>query len=153
MAVDLDLSEAFDVDMLDVFSVIRRAETITQHGRSSLNQLRFNDVHGVVTAASPNDLERLEDYSYQKSGISVVTQFKLYGVAKKARQNYQPDVVYWDSGYYLVVLVENYSRYMTGWIQAVCVETDYIGAQPSEDGFLPNMNFQNPRNSGYVGCF
>jgi len=153
MAVHLGLEEAFDVDMLDVFSVIRRPENITQQGRSAIRQQRFNDIRGVVTAASPNDLERLEDYQLQTGAISIVTPFKLFGVQKQARQNYQPDIVYWDSDYYLVQVTENYSRYMSGWIQAIAIETNYVGSAPNQDGFIPGLTFQFGRNSGMLGCF
>lgn len=149
----LDLREALlDPMMVDFFAVVRRQESITQKGRSSTVKRRFN-TFGIVDAASPNDLDRLEDYQFQTKAISVVTQFKLRGVSQQSKKNYQPDLIFWASDYFLVRTVEDYSRYGAGWIQAIATSTDFIDEAPGMDGYIPSCNFTDLRNSGYIPCF
>lgn len=150
----LDLREALlDPLLIDRFQVVRRAETVNNYGRSTTKNLYFN-TFGVVDSASPNDLQRLGDYQFQGGAISVVCQFKLRGVSQEARQNYQPDLIQWDSATYIVVTVENYSRYGAGWIQAIAVETTpFVSEAPGPDGYIPSLTFTDPRNSGYLPCF
>lgn len=141
----------------DFFTVLRRREDITNKGRSSLTSSRFPGTMGVVTAASPNDLERLGEYQFQGSALSIVTRFKLRGIAKQANASkpdpqFQPDLVYWSGDYYTVVTVEDYSRYGSGFIQAIAVSQDFIDDAPEEGISRGIMDFSNPANSGLLTC-
>jgi galactose-6-phosphate isomerase len=160
----LDMSDVLLESMFqDAFAVIRRRETISPKGRSIITPYRYNNVIGVICAASPNDLERLGDYQCQGSALSIVTKFKLQGIAKAAvapgidsagqpRPQYQPDTIFWNGSYYLAVTVENYSRYGAGFIQCIAVSSDYIDDQPGQSGMkVQSFDFSNPQDSSYIG--
>ena len=137
----------------DNFQVIRRKEQVDQKGRSQITPTSFNPI-GVVCAASPNDLMRLGDYEYQGSALSIVTRFKLRGVAKQQGQNYQPDILIWNNSAYLVVTVEDYARYGSGFIQAIAVSTTYVDPPTPPNGdVISSLDFSNPANSGLLACF
>lgn len=158
----LDMSDGLlDPIFQDYFAVIRRQEIISDKGRSTIKPYRFQRVMGVVTAASPNDLERLRDYQFQGSAISIVSKFKFRGVAKEVsvgqvnsanqpQPQFQPDLVFWSDDYYLVVTVEDYGRYGVGFIQTIAVSTTYIDAAPQDGIRVQSFDFSNPANSGLL---
>ena len=117
----LDVSSILlDPDFVDTFDVIRRAQSFDAHGRSVLTNQTFGKVSGVVTANSPSDLDRREDYQSMTRSISVVCQFHLRGETT----GYTPDLVVWRGDNYLVKHVDSYPQFGAGFFQAECSSID-----------------------------
>lgn len=113
----LDVSDiASDPDFADRFTVVRRAETVDMHGRSTVTERLFKNVIGVVTAGSPNDLDRAADYQTMTRSLTVVTKFALQGVVT----GYQPDIILWRGTRHLVKHVAPYPQFGQGFYQAEC---------------------------------
>lgn len=125
----MDLSDAFGEEMMDVFDVVRRPEVIDAHGRSTVpSPETFDDVSGVVNAASKNDLERLEESDRMGRNISVVTPFALRGPAKNGSATYKPDLVVWQGGTYVVKALDPYPQFGPGFVQAICGSISVVDA-------------------------
>jgi hypothetical protein len=114
----LDVNDLLvDPDLADRFTVIRRREIVDPAtGRAAVVEQLFRNVTGVVTAQSPNDLERREDYQNMTRSISVVTAFQVYG----AVQGYQPDLILWKGTRHLVKHVDPYPQFGRGFYQVEC---------------------------------
>ena len=122
----LDVSSILlDPDFADRFTVIRRIETVGQTGRSSTSNQTFPNIVGVITAADPTDLERREDFQSTPRLISIVTKFKLQGEVKGR----QPDLVSWIGDNFLVKKIDIYTRFGTGFIQAICESIDRVDTE------------------------
>lgn len=137
----------------DSFMVWRRISVVNLKGRA-VQTVRKIPVMGVVDAASPNDLERLPDYSYAGGAISIVCKFKLFEESRTEAptQDYFPDLINWAGSIYIVKTLENYSRYGVGWVQAICIEYTYVGTPTQDHAEIPTLDFSNPVNSGYIPC-
>lgn len=117
MPVWLDLSAAvLAPEFQDTFSVVRRAYSVDQNGRSVLTPHAPVAATGVVTPAGPTDLKRLPDDQYQQEAITIVTTYRLQGAVEGGA----PDRVQWNGNLYQVIDVEDYSRYGRGFIRAIC---------------------------------
>lgn len=142
----LDVSEILtDPDLIDSFNVRRRAETVDIHGRSTVSETLFPGVQGVVTAISPSDLDRRDDYEAMSRSISVVCRFRLHSETT----GNQPDIVVWRGSNYLVKHVDPYPQFGRGFIQAECSsmdKTDPPLEAPNLGGFL----FNNAANSAFI---
>lgn len=125
---NLDVSDVLlDPDLADRFTVKRRPAGTNAHGRVETTPEIIPRVLGVVTAASPTDLERLDDNQRMGRNLSVVTKFRLRGPAT----GYQPDIVLWYGNDYVVKDVQPYPQYGAGFIQAI------VGSMDSMDNPLP----------------
>ena len=119
----LDVSEILtDPDFADKFNVRRRSETVDTHGRSTVAEQLFSQVVGVVTAISPSDLDRREDYQAMTRSISIVCQFRLRGETDGG----QPDIVVWRGNNYIVKHIDPYPQFGRGFIQAECSSMDRV---------------------------
>lgn len=113
----IDVSDIVtDPDFADRFSVIRRAQTVDGYGRASIAETQTDNVLGVVTMGSPNDLDRREDYQNFTRSITVVTRFALQGVVT----GYQPDIILWRGTRHLVKVCQPYPQFGRGFYQAEC---------------------------------
>ncbi len=110
----LDLSEAFDPEYVDSFTVRRQAESLVL-GRTQITPTDIAPVYGTVCAASPNDLLRIPDSTSFTRAISIVTQFKVIG----AEVGFQPDLILWQGSQYLVKHVDLYPHFGVGWYQVI----------------------------------
>lgn len=120
----LDVSTVLlDPDFTDNFSVTRRQETVDNNGFSTVVPVTTQQI-GVVTAASPNQLDRLAEADIFKRAINVVTKFKLQGEVV----GYKPDLVVWRGDNYIVKEIDLYPQYGAGFIQALCVSEDLVDA-------------------------
>lgn len=131
----LDMSEAFDYEILDTFEVRRREQNISQMGRATPVITPIVGVRGVVDSGDDNKIAIATDEVHQGKTLSIVTQFRLRGPSKVATDDYLPDLVLWNGDFFKVVLVEDYSRYGRGWIQAQCTSQDFVDQAPPE--FVP----------------
>lgn len=124
---DLDVSDVLlDPSLADRFVVKRRPTGTNSHGRVETQPEIIPRVLGVVTVASPTDLERLDDNQRMGRNLSVVTKFRLRGPA----QGFQPDIVLWYGNDYVVKDVQPYPQYGAGFIQAI------VGSMDSMDNPL-----------------
>ena len=143
----LDVTQIItDPDFADNFAVRRRTDVIDAHGRSVPTEQTFSPVIGVVTANSPSDLDRKEDYQTMSRSITVVTKFALRGETT----NFQPDVIVWRGSNFLVKHVDLYPHFGAGFFQAECSsmsKTD--GALTS--GLTPQLAFNLAANSAFIG--
>lgn len=117
----LDVSDVLlDPDFTDIFAVRRRMETVNSSGRSVVTERIFPNLIGVITAGSPSDLDRREDYQNMSRSLVIVCQFPLRGETT----NYQPDIVVWKGSNYLVKHVDLYPQFGKGFYQAECSSMD-----------------------------
>ena len=134
-----------DADISDVFTVQRRQETIDANGWGQQSSVSFVAI-GVITAVSPNDLQRAENYQALTRSISVVTKFALRG----ATAGYQSDVVVWKGSRFLVKHVDLYPHFGPGFFQAECSSmTTQDGAAEPLDAH-PQIAFNLASNSNYI---
>lgn len=113
----LDVSSVLlDPDFGDFFHVIRRVQAVSSHGRVQTEDTDLGRIFGVITANSPSDLDRREDYQSMTRSISVVCQFYLRGETS----GFQPDVLVWQGSRYLVKHVDAYPQFGKGFFQAEC---------------------------------
>lgn len=139
----LDVSSVlFDADFADRFTVRRRTETLDIHGRSTVQNQDTPNVIGVVTANSPSDLDRREDYQNMTRSIGIVTQFRLRGETTST----QPDIVIWRGSNYLVKHVDPYPQFGKGFMQAECSSMDRVDP-PFDPAVSGQVSFNQSQNA------
>jgi hypothetical protein len=125
---DLDVSDAFGPEMMDTFTVIRRVEVMV-NGRSTTTETPFKNVEGIVAPSSPDDLQRLPEGDYMNKALTIITPFRLQGPSP----NYKADEIEWpvvSGNRYLVRVVDDYSAYGEGFIQAVAASIEAMDPPP-----------------------
>lgn len=130
---DIDVSDVLiDPEIAgDTFTVLRRQETMTVRGKSTVVVTAFDNQVGAVWPSSDNELKRLADYDAQHKAITVVTAFRLRGVSNAGGQSFKPDIVQWGGSNFEVADLKDWSRFGAGMIEAICVETDFVGQAPA----------------------
>lgn len=114
----------------DSFTVIRRLETVSDFGRVVITETRI-PAFGQVTPTGDNSLVRAEAYQTQANTIKVITNFPLRGPAKDSAGNqYQPDVVEWRGAPYVVRVLNDYSAFGVGFVEAECSSMALIDPAP-----------------------
>lgn len=122
---DLDLTDAFAPEFLEEFTVIRRTEVVTAHGRSAPTPVPIQAV-GVIGPTSPDDLQRLPEGDYMDKAITIDTQFRLQGPST----GYKADQILWHGSHFVVRVVDDYSQYGTGFVHAIAASIDAMDAPP-----------------------
>lgn len=112
------------------FIVIRRQVVVNVHGRTDIVKTRMTAV-GAITPTSDNSLVREAAFQAQAKTLMIVTTFPLRGPSKDRAANSQevqfmPDVVIWRSDSYEPVVINDFSQYGRGFIQADCMSVDYV---------------------------
>lgn len=142
----LDVSDVLlDPDFTDFFSVRRRFEKVDIQGRSQIHERIFPNLVGVITAGSPSDLDRQENYQNMSRSLTIVCQFPLRGETT----NYQPDVVVWKGSNYLVKHVDLYPQFGKGFYQAECSSMNKTDRALNSDP-LNGLEFNQDYNSQYL---
>lgn len=118
---------AMDPMLADRFEVIRRAEVISDKGRSVVTTTNLGRKVGTVTIAKPDQLVRNTDGQLQPRTIHIVTRFALQGELEAA----QPDQVVWRGGTYTVKQLQPYPHFGRGFFQ-VTAESMVAVDQPVE---------------------
>lgn len=129
--LDVASETLLDPMLADSFTVTRRLEAVGNKGRSTTTNTVTNNVIGVVTAASPNDLERLEDMDRAGRHLSIVTKFPLQMVAKDSAGNkYKPDLVTFQGDDFIVKYVDPYWKFggVGGFTQAIVGSINLVDA-------------------------
>lgn len=125
----LDVSDAFDPDFFDVFTILRRTETLVG-GFPTYTTQTIAGQYGVITMASPNDLERMPEVDVSSKSIVIVTKSRL----QLGSAGIKADIVQCMNGEtFQVVTVEDYSRYGQGYIWAIAKAVDYLDQPPTPD--------------------
>lgn len=134
-----------DPDITDLILVSRRRETVSMStGRSEIVvEKEFPNTQAVVCAASPNDLERLDDSQRMGRNLSIVTTFPLRGPSP----GYQPDLISWHGDLFIVKLVDPYPQYGE-FVQAIAGSIDSIDMAPPG---LGKTDFADQSQSNLVG--
>lgn len=135
--VDVGMETCLDPMLSDAFTVTRRPEVMTSKGRSSVpapvvytrsRRRGLPPPVGVVTVASPNDLERLDDQDRAGRNISIVTRFPLQMTASYGGVKYKPDQIYWRGDTFIVKSVDPYPQFGAGFVQAIAGSIDHQDA-------------------------
>ncbi len=133
---ELDVTDVLlDADVAGTsFDVVRRPEVVTQAGLSTTPLDRIvRGVLGSVTPTGDNSLVRDEAYDAQAKAIRVITSFRLRGVSHTTgAADYKPDRVLWNGDCYEVRVVDGWSAYGGGMVEAECVQVDYVGTPPHQ---------------------
>lgn len=117
------------------FTVIRRKQTVDANGLVSVTTTKIPAV-GAIFPTGDQSLVRMEAYEMQSKTITIVTPFRLRGVAKdQSGVDWQPDLVdIGDGGFFIVKDVNDFTKYGAGFIQAECASTDYVAPPEPEAG-------------------
>lgn len=107
------------------FTVERRSETVGNDGFAVLTPTPIA-AKGVICSASPSDLERLPDEQHMGRSHSIVTRFRLQGPSPGK----QADVVIYRGNRFLVVSVDDYTEWGSGWVQAIVTSMNHIDTAP-----------------------
>ena len=113
-----------DPQFISAFDVVTRAEVVDAHGRSTIVPTTVAGVRGVVTAASPDDLVRLDDQERGQRAIKVYTRHRINGPTPGA----QPDVIVWQTNTYVVRSVDPYANFGAGWVRVIALNMDALEA-------------------------
>lgn len=88
------------------FTVIRRTESVDEHGRASYAEERLDAV-GVIQPATPKELERLPEGDRHKATVAVFTAFPLRAGDEAAGT--APDWLEWQGALYEVIGLDDWS--------------------------------------------
>lgn len=129
----LDVSAALSNPYtLDSFSVLRRKQVVNNFGQVKTNVERTDNVLGVVFPEGLNDLARRAEAQTNTKSIVIITRFGLRGESETVDGcEFQPDIVKWNGSNFLVVRLEDYSRYARGYIKATATSMDIVDS-PAE---------------------
>lgn len=118
---DIDVSDLLnDPDFADVVTVIRRSQTIGANGRSENYGQYFDDVAMCISPTGRNEIERLDDSQKQLRSIKAITSFRLQGPTVGQGS----DIVMWQDSAYLVAVVDPYTQFGAGFVEAILVSTN-----------------------------
>lgn len=122
MAMSIASQVVLDPYLADKFKVVRRAEVVSDRGRSSTNDQTFANVVGVVCMSEDAEVMRQEfpEMQFSTRVISIVSKFKI----QTAVAGYQPDLVVWRGDSYLVRKVSPYPQFGPGFYQSTCSSID-----------------------------
>ena len=138
----------------DSFSVLRRQEYVDDYGISRVVTKTILDVLGSVQPTGDNSLTRDQAYDVQAKTLKIITQFRLRGVSVSSSDSqYKPDQIQWNDDTYEVRVVDDYSLFGGGFVEAECVQIDYVGTPPAAllpSGVVGQLDFSQAANSGYA---
>lgn len=114
-----------DPEFAQRIDVIRRSQTVNNYGEAVIGEEWFRGVVAVVTIGGDTGLRREADQQHQGRTLSVVTKFSLRGPAEArasadADGQFQPDLIVWQGGRYVVTGLDPYPNYGAGFVQAIC---------------------------------
>ena len=128
----LDFSDILsDPDIAgESFSVIRRQEIVDSYGNVSTVNTTFPAV-GQITPIGDNSVIRDAAFIAMSNAIHVVTTFRLQGPAGYGGETYQPDVIVWHGGNYIVKTLNELTNYGGGFVEADCMSIDLVSPGPA----------------------
>jgi hypothetical protein len=115
-----------DAEIVDRFIVQRRTDHVDHHGRSVPQVASQHRAWGVVTPASPDDMQRVPDQEHMRKAVSIISRFRFHGPAP----GQQPDHVVWHGDTYVVLTSDDYSAFGPGFTQALVQRIDATVSPP-----------------------
>jgi hypothetical protein len=130
-----DVNDAFDPAFWDNIIVVRRIVTIDNHGRNSVTETPIS-TRAVVTAAGPNDLQRVPEEEFFNKAIDVTSPFRFQGTSSDELGNIitHPDHILWHGSVYVVRALDDYAGYGRGFTHVVAVSINAIDPPPPAQG-------------------
>ena len=123
----LDVSDILDdPDFMDTMTVTWATETVNDLGRSVVTPQTFPNVPAVITAATGDLLKYLPDGARIEGAITVHTRFLLTSESETTA----PDIIRWHGRDYVVTLLNDWSSYGDGFMQAICTLRNLVEASP-----------------------
>jgi len=135
----LDVSDALtDAYTLDDFIVHRRTETVDTFGMGKISVVKIPS-RGIVFPDSLNDLARRPEAQITAKSLTVITRYAIRGESKDSNTNsqYQPDLVEWNNDFFIVIHVEDWSKYARGFVKATCTSIDSVDQATTAKPFTP----------------
>lgn len=131
----IDVSDVLlDPDFCEPLTIIRRAQTVSNKGRSTSTEVTIDPAPvGVVLPQADQPLVRGPDQANLPRLIQVHTPFRLRSASKDPDTGdvYQPDIIIWQGDRFVVNKVQSFSAYGAGFIQADCSSQDQTEAAPA----------------------
>lgn len=128
----LDVTEALLCDeFTDYVSVLRRTESVNEFGEVTITPVTYRAIPVVITSTESNTLVRSESAQYQPRTHTIVSVFGFRGPSPAGGQ---PDLVEYMGTQFMIDVVEPYSRYGPGFVQARMTSVIRVDAAPPESG-------------------
>jgi hypothetical protein len=129
MSPQIDVSAVLGNPMfLDTFTVLRRKQIVNQFGEATMSVRCFTGVRGVVQPEGLNDLSRRPEAQTNAKTLVIYTRFAIRGESKDANvdSEFQPDQVVWYGNTFVVVRVEDWSKYARGYVKVTAASQDIV---------------------------
>lgn len=118
MSRSINLGPAIASVMLnDRITIFRRAENVNEYGEGNEAYQQFNDVPATVYPEGQNKVDRRPEAQSTENTIGVITKFSL----KTAGPGQQADVIQFGGNDYTVIVVNSYSNFGSGFMEAMAV--------------------------------
>lgn len=123
----MDLSAALtNPYTLDTFKLYRRKQYINGFGETKVEVEVVEGVKGVVYPDGDNKLARKPQGQTQPKTLTVITRYAIRGESEKAGEvEYQPDIINWYGNKFVVIDVEDYSKYARGFVEVLATSIDF----------------------------
>lgn len=125
---DIDVSNLLDDSFIaaEAFDIIRRRVVMQANGTEQVIQTIIQ-ASGSITPVGDNTMIRTDAFTSQANAVKVITQFRIHGEARDANGNrFQPDLIRdSDGNTFIVRVVNEWSRFGAGFIEADCEQIDY----------------------------
>jgi hypothetical protein len=131
----LDVNDAFDPSFWDNIVVVRRTVVTDINGRGQTTESSLT-TRAVVTAAGPNEMQRVPEEEYFNKAIDVYSPFRFQGTSTDELGNVvtHPDHIYWHGSVYVVRTLDDYAGYGRGFIHVVAVSINAVDPPPPASG-------------------
>lgn len=114
----LDVTELLlDPDFAERISVTRQTQTVNSNGVNVVTPTVYSNLVAIVEAAQGTENQFLEDLARVKGVIQVHTTTFLL---TDGTGTFAPDIVTWNSREYLVLVVNDWSKFGAGYTCATC---------------------------------
>ena len=134
-----------------LFTVLRRQQQVNNFGEMTWLTQRIPAV-GSIQPTGDNQLIRQEGADAQADTIQIVTSFRLRGVASGPNNTqFKPDMILWQGNFYEVFVINSWSDFGRGLIDATATSVKYIdGPEPELAPYIGQLDFSRNANSGYA---
>lgn len=135
----LDVSAALtNPYTLDHFDVYRRKQIMNDFGEAKTAVQIISGVMGVVYAEGLNNLARRAEAQINPKSIVIISRFAMRGESQTVdKTQYQPDIVRCNGNYFLIVRVEDFSNYASGFVKMLATSIDMVDLPPAVGGVAP----------------
>jgi hypothetical protein len=135
MAMDFATDVLTDPNLLDFFSVVRRATTTDENGMTQFTETVFDSVAGVVNVGAEMEFQKQDDPTtqYTVGSLRIVTMFRI----TSTRAGFLADEIKWRGMTFQVSGVSPYPQYGLGYYIVDCINSGQDeGAPNATDGTL-----------------